>query len=120
MHKPRWLFLGIGSVGLCASGMAGLLLFLHGLAPQPGVTRANFDRLQLGMKTEEVEAILGGPPDSCTIDNPPARGYMSAGSWHGRGFTIGVDFHWDGRVTEKYLQEEDGTFLGKLRSWLGW
>ncbi len=32
------------------------------LSPRPGVTEANCDRIEPGMRREEVEAILGGPP----------------------------------------------------------
>jgi protein involved in sex pheromone biosynthesis len=43
--------------------IAALVLLLAGCQPER-VTRANFERIQKGMKREEVEAILGKPEHS--------------------------------------------------------
>jgi hypothetical protein len=57
MTKRRWVVLvGLLAVGVCLT-LAGLAL----LPPRPGVTQANFDRIEDGMTREEVERILGGP-----------------------------------------------------------
>jgi hypothetical protein len=57
--KKRWMVL----VGLLAVGVCVTLTVLALLPPRPGVTQANFDRIEVGMTLEEVETILGGPGD---------------------------------------------------------
>ena len=39
------------------------------LPPGPGVTKANFDRIDLGMTRTDVDAILGRPSDVFTATN---------------------------------------------------
>jgi hypothetical protein len=53
--------------------------------PRPGITRDNFERIQEGMTTEEVEEILGGPAGRYT-DRPimvPIEGIMFRRWWIG-------------------------------------
>lgn len=56
VHFRRWLLL---AVTLALAGIAGAI-FLCGRASWP-VTRANYNRIKIGMTETEVEAILGGP-----------------------------------------------------------
>jgi hypothetical protein len=56
MRKNRWLLLGL----LLASIVGVVLLVLALLPPSPGVTKVNFDRIEVGMTRAEVEVILGG------------------------------------------------------------
>ncbi len=53
--RKRWRW-ALAAV-LCAAFAAGFL------AHRPRLTRAHFDRIQLGMARGEVERLLGGPPD---------------------------------------------------------
>jgi hypothetical protein len=58
MSKKR-LLLCSAALGACA----GLAILVPALWPEPpGVTYANFNRVEIGMSQAEVEAILGGPP----------------------------------------------------------
>ena len=54
MTKKRLLL--IASVPLIAAVALGVLSILP---PRPGVTKANFDRIEKGMTKAEVEAIFG-------------------------------------------------------------
>jgi hypothetical protein len=65
--RRRRLLLGAGA--LAWLGLAGgLVVWLT--HPQPGVTRANFYRLRVGMTEQEAEAILGRPE---TVDGESYR-----------------------------------------------
>lgn len=55
------------AVAVVVAGAAGYLAWSHSrpaaFTPTPsGVTRANFERIEVGMTEAEVERILGGPP----------------------------------------------------------
>jgi hypothetical protein len=72
---------------------------LPALAPtQPGITRENFERVQIGMKKADVEAILGG--EGKTVPEYEVR-RGSTIEWSAKdGFRVSVDFL-DDRVSEK-------------------
>jgi hypothetical protein len=57
MTKKRWIVLA----GMLAACVCLTLAVLALLPPRPGVTSANFERIEDGMTQEEVEKILGGP-----------------------------------------------------------
>ena len=61
-----------------------VLATLAMLPPRPGVTKANFDRIKIGMTTMEVEAIFGESTEF--IPWPPQTGF-------GRGE---LEFLWSG------------------------
>ena len=52
--------------------MAGVVAFYHGLtaSPSPGVSVANVHRLRLGMRMNQVEAILGSPGEQILCTKP--------------------------------------------------
>jgi hypothetical protein len=54
-------------VGLVAS-IACAVLFGRAMLPRPGVTKANFEKIEIGMTRTEVDAILGkkGEPSEVT------------------------------------------------------
>jgi outer membrane protein assembly factor BamE (lipoprotein component of BamABCDE complex) len=58
MAKKKRLLL-IASLPLTIALTLGVLAMLP---PPPGVTKANFDRIQEGMTRAEVEEIFGKPP----------------------------------------------------------
>jgi hypothetical protein len=60
MTKKRWIVLA----GMLEACVFLTLVVPALLPPRPGVTRANFERIEDGMTPEEVEMILGGPRDS--------------------------------------------------------
>jgi hypothetical protein len=51
------------AVGTLSSVAGGGIVVLALLLGRPGITRANFDRIEMGMTQVEVETLLGGPPD---------------------------------------------------------
>ena len=53
--KKRYLI----SAGIMAASIGLVLGVLAMLPPSPGITRANLNRVQVGMTLAEVEAILG-------------------------------------------------------------
>jgi len=52
------LLLGLLTLGI----VAAVLIVLALLPARPGVTKANFDRIKVGMTQAEVEAIFGAKP----------------------------------------------------------
>ena len=56
MTKRKWLVLTL----LLGAGFGGVLAYLC-LVNRPGVTLANFERIENGMTQEQVEEILGSP-----------------------------------------------------------
>jgi hypothetical protein len=105
MTKKRLLL--IASVPLTIAVTLGVLAMLP---PSPGVTKANFDRIQDGMTRAEVEQILGG------------KGKMGGVKlwrfWEGNdGSEAGIAFI-DDCVTEKRWTIYNETILDKIRRWL--
>jgi len=56
MYMNRWTLAVVIFAGLAC---VGLVVFVN--MPRPGVTKANFDRIQHNMTRREVEKLLGGP-----------------------------------------------------------
>jgi hypothetical protein len=54
--RKRICVAGLAMAAITAVAFAALMMI-----PRPGITRSNFDRIQLGMQKAEVEAILGEP-----------------------------------------------------------
>ena len=93
MTKKR-LFL-LASLPLVIAVALGVLAMLP---PSPGVTKANFNRIEIGMTIAEVEAILGGPANT-----PAELPYWDYVTWFGEDDTtasIRINIH-DHRVYAK-------------------
>jgi hypothetical protein len=76
--------------GLALLGLAGGLLFWINLN-RPGVTQANYERIQKGMPLAEVEALLGRPGQRMTFRHSGA-----GASWY-EGDVVAavvVDVYW--------------------------
>ena len=58
MLKYRWLLFGLSLLMAACVVVVALALLLP---PQSGVTKENFDRIQIGMTRAEVEQIFGIP-----------------------------------------------------------
>lgn len=114
--KKKWWLVGFATLGIAG----GLAVAIPALQPlRPGVTKANFDRIEYGMTREEVETLFGGPTWSCRI-----RGQFDVAPptivWAGHdGATADIDFL-EGAVSEKSWTASTETIPDKLRRWLSW
>jgi outer membrane protein assembly factor BamE (lipoprotein component of BamABCDE complex) len=62
--KKKWWIIAAATI----AGCIGLAFVIPALRPsKPGVTKENFERIQLGMTKTEVEGIFGGPANSLTL-----------------------------------------------------
>jgi len=89
------------------------------LPPTPGVTYANYSRIEMGMARAQVDALLGSPEPHAD-DGPPDRDWYCWRSADGDLVTIGFDknngvesAHWN------ELRDERSR-LEKLRDRLPW
>lgn len=64
MRRKRWTV----RVAILASLACPGLVVLSAWPAAPGITRANFARLEEGMTRAEAEMLLGGPP-TCNAPN---------------------------------------------------
>lgn len=124
MLKKRWLAVLAGTpVCIC------LGLFLLALVPpEPGVTRANFDRVSMRMTRAEVEILFGGPPNSDAAERPGKHWIfyvLCANPGHARELWLGddgaamIEFDEEERVTVKEWLSERDTLFQRFRDWLG-
>ena len=86
--------------------------------PRPGVNKANFDRIQIGMTLDEVEQILGRPKDERWT-----RDFVWVGDKDAEGIPeayIYIDFT-DGLVTHKDARfwPPPRSLSNILRRWIG-
>jgi hypothetical protein len=102
------LFLGIAA--LCVG--VTLTVFAP-LPPRPGVTKANFDQIQVGMNISEVERILGGTGlrFDGLVDRP-------ALVWQGEDASFALIEVADNTVIGKRWHPSNETLLDKFRRWL--
>jgi len=113
MSRRRLIILSIGAIAVVSIGLGILAV----LPPQPGVTKANFDRIEKGMTLADVEAILGSESMS-HFDHGESGPLISREIWHGvdRSSTR-ITFD-DGIVCEKQWRDSTETLTDKLRRWL--
>jgi hypothetical protein len=103
------------------AAVAVTLGILAMLPPHPGVTRANFDRIEKGMTRAEVEEIFGGPSESKTYSTvgeittiTDVWGQIEQGKCVG---LANVNFQ-DEMVVDKEWHCVPETVLAKIRRWL--
>ena len=96
-----------------------VLAALAMLPPRPGITKANFDRIQVGMTLGEVTVIFGRSPTGeadniMTIERDPPK------AWNNGKQAAAIHFREDGRVSDKNWIDfgETETFLERVRRWL--
>jgi hypothetical protein len=95
---PRLVYL----LGVGISLVAGAFLLTDALvAPPPGVTELNIDRLQPRMPCEKVQRIFGRAPDRRI---PGEEGTFSL-VWEGKAFQVEVGFDAQGRLVTPVLVE---------------
>ena len=112
MTKTR-LLIAVGTlVALAGAGFVAVLMMPDG---RPGVTKANFDRIEQRMTATEVIAILGEPAIV-----PQRTPHEPIQIWwrHDDGTIILVDFTEDAVVTSKEISEPTESLTDKIRRWL--
>jgi hypothetical protein len=83
--------------------------------PTPGITRANFERIEVGMTEHEVQQILGGPEGYYT-DRPvlmPLGGGTAWRWWVGDESIIAVAFATEGMIWMDGRPIKEGTVFEK-------
>ena len=106
MTKKRLLLLA--AVPLIIAVTVGVLAMLP---PSPGVTKANFDRIEKGTTKAEVEMIFGG-------EGKFWDGQVGGVCWIANDGSVAVvDFVAD-YVAKKHWHDSNETILDKFRRWL--
>jgi hypothetical protein len=106
------------ALGLLACfGVVALVAAPRRQPPQPRVNPENFRRLSLGMSAQQVEAVLGRPPDP---DYAPSHHRV----WRGERCRVLILFDETWAVEELWPEEDTGTeqppFWDQLRHLLPW
>jgi hypothetical protein len=120
MTKKRRLLISVGILAACVCGT----LVVFALLPEPGVTKANFERIQIGMTEADAEAIFGRPSGRtlvikedesvATICFDPGKGC----AWLGPDGDVMAFFDADGRISKANWIDHERTLLEKIRDWL--
>ena len=101
---------------LAAGTMAGLVgsaLLVLAMLPRPGVTKANFDRIEDGMTRAEVQGFFRDQPHQVR-----SGGDLCACTWQGDDGSIALVVFRDDRAVEMRWGESTETILDKIRRWL--
>jgi hypothetical protein len=111
--KKKWWPIGLATLAICG----GIAVAIPALQPPgPGVTKANFDRVEDGMSREDVEAILGEDSELFLINAGPTH---ATRTWTGAdGSTACISFYILQGVRSKRWTESTETIPDKLRRWL--
>jgi hypothetical protein len=134
MTKKRLLL--IAAVPLVIAVILGVLAMLP---PSPGVTKANFDRIEKGMTVAEVEGIFGGEGEEGEVTrddkaliaeilgqeferdgkSPKVRGDLRVCRTWGANDGSGAQIEFvDDCVVDKHWFDSHETVLDKIRRWL--
>jgi hypothetical protein len=122
MTKKSW-WTAAAVVALCA-----LLALALVLPPGPGVTKANFDQIDERMSLEDLNTLLGSPPDRVQVrrrpdvkkdppdlkKDPPEVCY----TWIGDEGIVSVCFAKKPQFTHKEWKEQPRSFFQQVRGWL--
>ena len=114
MTKKRLLLLA--SLPLTIAMALGILAMLP---PTPGVTKTNYDRIEMRMTKAEVEAIFGGPTDVKTFTTADEITTITH-DWFqlDQGKAVAHIAFKDGLVVEKQWDSVPESVLDKIRRWL--
>ncbi len=107
------------SAGILVACLGIVLAVLAMLPPHPGVTKRNFDRIEVGMSHPEVEAILGSDRGGreIMIDIVLPRGH-EYDVWGGDEGYANITFDERRRMVHKDWEDAPLAFLERLRRWL--
>jgi len=116
MRRKRRYLISAGILVACVCVALGVLAMLP---PRPGVTKANFDRIEKGMTMATVNEVFGKEPLLLggiafgTLHNCYARE-----TWfHENGASATLWFHNDS-VTDTRWRDSTESITDKLRRWL--
>jgi hypothetical protein len=113
--KKKYLHL-LAVIAVIAAYMVVVVVVLP---TRSGVTKANFNRIKMGMTYAEVVEIIGERPrfdpfaSNLASDFEPRLWWASNGSYARFRFT-------NDRVAHCTWQDSNETFWDKLRRWVGW
>ena len=121
--RKRWLLAAGTMAGLVGMGLVVVAMLL----PRPGVTKANFNRVERRMTIDEVTAIFGEPG----IQEPWCMGGHGSTQrtvkwYHDDGAIAEIQFSnngpmmrtSDGKVYQKNWHDSPETILHKIGRWL--
>jgi hypothetical protein len=102
-----------------AVGLAACILVvaMHSMLPESGVSNTLFDRIELGMTLQEVQDAVGTPTGEVPLSNLHTHAF----AWmnpDGSGFTVMFDH--GGGVCEKTWHDSTETIGERLRRWVRW
>ena len=113
--KKRLILATVAVVAIACTVLGTLAM----LPPRPGVTKVNFDRIEEGMKLEEVELILG--KDSWTsVDGLSESGSFRVQTWYGADKACARFAFQDECVSSKTWIDSTETASEKLCRWVHW
>ncbi len=110
--KKKWWIIGLATQAI-AGGFAVVIPMLQ--PPRPGVTKANFNRIELGMAYADVEAKLGKGSWRFTRTS---RGYHEGYSWSADDGAGAHIWFCGGKVEDKRWHESTESVTDTLRRWL--
>jgi hypothetical protein len=115
--KKKWWIIGFATLAI-AGGRAIAIPMLQ--PPQPGVTKANFDRIEKGMSYAQVDAILGERSLLQMVQGSFTSSlmYHQHSWWNDDGACAHIVFSLDDEVTDKTWHPSTETITDKLRRWL--
>src|SRR5258708_4540691 len=109
------------SLVACLALLAYAALWL--LSSQPGISRANYERIQVGMTQQEVERLLAGPPRPDPWTVPFEGGVAQIGHtprvWADDDAGIRIDFDKEGRVAVTQWAPRRESWWNRVRAWIG-
>jgi hypothetical protein len=120
MTTKRRYLISAAILAACVGIALGVLVMLP---PQPGVTKANFDRIEKRMTRAEVEAIFGRPEDfaltGAALSEVTGKNDYCVVSWHvgERGVGAHISFVSE-RVEHPSWDGPAESLSSKLRRWL--
>jgi hypothetical protein len=113
MTKKRLIIVVGLTVAVASAGLV-VALMLPGPNDRVGITKANFDRIEVGTTPLDVERLFGEPCDKGPQPELPGRWCGHWQIWKSPDAEVFV--HWaDGRVISKYWDPRDSTFVERMR-----
>ena len=107
--KKRYL-IATALFALCVCLALGVLALLP---PRPGVTKANFDRIEIGMTVAEVDQIFGPPSGYFDRTELIPKRIITWEGWQDDGMSE-ITFDTNGCVKEMAWQYHETSFLKRI------